>query len=321
MCGANPPDFIGHVSADRRGRSGLGQHESTLGGCGCEGGEDRIQSVERASCVGGCVGHGTAIGVFSGRPGSRFSSVMSVRRGTVPAMTNMTGPAAPPRHQGRSGSTTPGNNPRQNLDGSKHSSAGSLIGYCRVSTSEQNLDRQLDALREAGCDRIFEDHGVSGMRGRRPGLDACLDFLRDDDTLVIQSLDRLGRKTTELLRLVDDLAARDISLRILNLGIDTSTPAGQMVLSVMAALAQMERDILVERTRDGIAAARARGRVGGRPRVLTEEQVSVAVQWRGEGKSWEAIARLLGTSERTIRRRVGEHLVVQGTCPTPPLAS
>lgn len=222
-----------------------------------------------------------------------------------PAMTNTTGIAAPPRPTLTTGSDQPGETPRRNSEGQRYVSAGSLIGYARVSTTSQVLDRQLDALAEVGCDRVFEDHGVSGTRASRPGLDACLNFLRPGDTLVIQSLDRLGRRTGELLRLVDELAARGVSLRILSLGIDTSTPAGQMVLSVMAALAQMERDILVERTKQGIEAARARGRVGGRPRSLTEEQTQVAAGWRDTGRSWTEIARLLGTSERTARRRVG----------------
>lgn len=202
-------------------------------------------------------------------------------------------------------SETSGNNPRRNSGRRTQVSAGSLVGYARVSTSEQVLDRQTDALTEVGCERVFTDHGISGLVSSRPGLDACLDYLRPGDTLVVQSLDRLGRRTAELLRLVEDLATRGVSLRILSLGIDTATPAGQMVLSIMAALSQMERDVLAERTRQGLAAARARGRVGGRPRVLTDEQVRVAADWRSSGRSWTEIARLLGSSERTVRRRVG----------------
>lgn len=220
-------------------------------------------------------------------------------------MTETTVFAAPARPTMTTGLEQSGENPRRNQSGQRYVSAGSMVGYCRVSTSEQILDRQLDALNEAGCDRVFQDQGVSGTRTSRPGLDACLDFLRPGDTLVIQSLDRLGRRTTELLRLVDELSERDVSLCILSLGIDTGTPAGQMVLSVMAALAQMERDVLAERTRQGLAAARARGRVGGRPRALTDEQTQVAAGWREAGRSWTEIARLLGTSERTARRRVG----------------
>lgn len=219
-------------------------------------------------------------------------------------MSETTDFAAPVRPSLATGSEQPGENPRRNSEGQRYVSAGSLIGYARVSTLDQVLDRQLDALNEAGCDRVFQDHGISGTRTSRPGLDTCLDFLRPGDTLVVQALDRLGRRTSELLRLVDELSERGVSLRILSLGIDTGTPAGQMVLSIMAALAQMERDILAERTRQGIKAARARGRVGGRPRALTDEQTQVAVGWREAGRSWTEIARLLGSSERTVRRRV-----------------
>lgn len=222
----------------------------------------------------------------------------------VRAMTETIVFADPARRTIHTDSGHPGETLRRNPEGERYLSAGSLVGYARVSTVEQVLDRQLDALTEVGCDRVFQDHGVSGTQRLRPGLDACLDFLRPGDTLVIQSLDRLGRRTSELLRLVDELCARGVSLRILNLGIDTASPAGQMVLSVMAALSQMERDVLAERTRQGIAAARARGRTLGRPRAFTDEQAQVAVGWRDAGRSWSEIARLLGTSERTVRRRV-----------------
>ena len=223
-------------------------------------------------------------------------------------MANTTGLAAPtcPTRSQAQDLDLDGQNPTSvSEDVSRHVSAGSLVGYARCSTVDQVLDRQVDALTEAGCDRVFTDHGVSGTQSSRPGLDECLNYLRAGDTLCIQALDRLGRRTGALLALCDELAARGVSLRILNLGIDTRTPAGQMVLSVMAALSQMERDILVERTRQGIAAARARGRVGGRPRVLTDSQTDLARSLRDSGKSWNEIGALLGCSERTVRRRVG----------------
>lgn len=177
---------------------------------------------------------------------------------------------------------------------------GHLIGYARVSTAEQVLDRQVDALRAVGCHRIFTEQ-ASGAR-QRPGLDECLDYLRPGDTLVVQALDRLGRKTSDLLLLVEDLAERGVALRVLTLGLDTSTPAGRLVLTVIAALAEMEREVMLERTRDGIAAARARGRVGGRPPALSPEQVALARKLSVEGKTAVAIGRLLGTSDRTVRR-------------------
>lgn len=179
---------------------------------------------------------------------------------------------------------------------------GHLVGYARVSTAEQVLDRQVDALRAVGCDRIFTDQ-ASGAR-QRPGLDDCVDYLRPGDTLVVQALDRLGRKTSDLLLLVEDLDKRGVALQVLTLGLDTSTPAGRLVLTVIAALAEMEREVMLERTRDGIAAARARGRVGGRPPALSPEQVTLARQLSAEGKTAVAIGRLLGTSDRTIRRHL-----------------
>lgn len=226
---------------------------------------------------------------------------------TAPAAANSTDTAAPKRRTTSARSRQGGENPRRNRGtGSRVSAAprGHLIGYARVSRSDQVLDRQLDALREAGCDRVFDDHGVSGAQASRPGLDAMLAYARPGDTIVIQSLDRLGRTTRDLLALVEDLTAHDIGLRILTLGVDTRTPAGTLVLTVVAALAQMERDILRERTIDGLAAARARGRVGGRPRTLTQEQVAVARGWARDGRSAREIARLLGTSDRTVRRHL-----------------
>lgn len=220
-------------------------------------------------------------------------------------MTETTEYADPYCPAGAASAERPGENPRQNAASARQVSAGVLVGYARVSTASQVLDRQVDALNEIGCERVFTDHGVSGLAASRPGLDACLDYLRSGDTLAVQALDRLGRRTSALLRLVDDLAGRGVSLRILNLGVDTGTPAGQAFLTIAAALSQMERDVLTERTRQGLAAARARGRVGGRPRVLTDEQVRVAADWRCSGRSWAEIARLLGSSERTVRRRVG----------------
>jgi DNA invertase Pin-like site-specific DNA recombinase len=213
-------------------------------------------------------------------------------------------PQRPGRRTSRRGSPAAANNVQQLETPSTHVSAGHLIGYARVSRPDQSLDRQHDALRDVGCERVFDDHGVSGARASRPGLDAMLAYVRPGDTVVIQSLDRLGRTTRDLLTLIENLAAREIGLRILTLGVDTRTPAGQLVLTVMAALAQMERDVLRERTIDGLAAARARGRNGGRPRSLTDEQVEVAAEWHSDGRSAREIARLLGSSERTIRRRL-----------------
>ena len=180
-------------------------------------------------------------------------------------------------------------------------SAGSRLGYARVSRDDQNLDRQLDALREAGCDRTFVDEGVSGARASRPGLDEMLLYVRPGDAIVVQALDRLGRRTSELLRLVEVWKVQGI-VSILNLGIDTNTSAGKLVLTIMSSLAEMEREVLRERTIDGLAAARRRGKRGGRPPATSPAQRREALRMRKDGRSLWEIAQILGCSERTIRR-------------------
>ncbi len=153
----------------------------------------------------------------------------------------------------------------------------SLIGYARISTSEgdQVLDRQLDALQAAGCERVFEDR-ASAAKADRPGLAACLDHLRKGDVLVVLDLDRLGRLATELVALIDQLAERGVAFKALNSPMDTTTPAGRAFLQIQAAFAEMERNVIRQRVREGLAAARARGRQGGRPRVMTAEKLRYA---------------------------------------------
>jgi DNA invertase Pin-like site-specific DNA recombinase len=152
-----------------------------------------------------------------------------------------------------------------------------VIGYARVSTREEGqiLDRQMDAFKVAGCDRVFEDR-ASGARADRPGLAACLDYLRSGDILVVLDLDRLGRRAGELIRLVDELESRGIGFRALNASFDTTTPAGRAFLQIQAAFAEMERNLIRQRVNEGLAAARARGRNGGRPRVMTLERLRYA---------------------------------------------
>jgi DNA invertase Pin-like site-specific DNA recombinase len=152
-----------------------------------------------------------------------------------------------------------------------------LVGYARVSSREERqvLDRQVDALRVAGCERIYDDRG-SGASADRPGLSACLDYLRRDDVLVVLDLDRLGRRAGELIRLVDELDRRGVGFRALNAPFDTTTPAGRAFLQIQAAFAEMERNLISQRISEGIAAARARGRKGGRPRVMTPERLRYA---------------------------------------------
>ena len=145
----------------------------------------------------------------------------------------------------------------------------SLIGYAPVSTAEgrQVLDRPLDALNAAGCERVFEDH-ASGATSERPNLTACLDYLRQGDVLVVLVLDRLGRRAGELITLIDKLDQRGIGFRALNSPMDTTTPAGR-AFQIQAAFAEMERNIIRQRVREGVKAARARGRKSGRPRIMT----------------------------------------------------
>ena len=168
-----------------------------------------------------------------------------------------------------------------------------LIGYARVSTIEQDLALQLDALRAAGATRIFEDRGVSGARTERPGLNAALSFLRDGDTLVVWKLDRLGRSMTHLLQTVSELEGRGVGFRSLTENIDTTTPTGRLVFHIFGALGQFERDLIRERTNAGLAAAAARGRKGGRPTAATPERLARARQLIASGLTVrEAAARV-----------------------------
>lgn len=142
------------------------------------------------------------------------------------------------------------------------------IGYARVSTQEQNLNSQIDELEKAGCKKIFKEKASSVKE--RPEFEKCLEYLRPGDTLVVWKLDRLGRTTKKLLQLADDLQEKQINLQILTLGVDTSTAAGRLFFTVMAGLAEMERELVRERTNAGLAAARARGKTGGRKPIDPE---------------------------------------------------
>ena len=147
------------------------------------------------------------------------------------------------------------------------------IGYARVSTDDQNLALQEDALKEAGCERIFYDK-ISGAKSERPGLQEALGFLRDgEDVLVVWRLDRLGRSLKDLIELVNHLEERKIGFKSLQDPVDTTSPGGMLVFHIFGALAEFERNLIRERTKAGLAAARARGKKGGRRRALNEEQI------------------------------------------------
>lgn len=140
-----------------------------------------------------------------------------------------------------------------------------MVGYARVSTEEQNLDLQVDALTRAGCERIFQDRGVSGALASRPALDKAIERLQPGDTLVTWKLDRLGRSLSHLIHVVTSLEGKGVAFRSLSEAIDTGTASGRLLFHVMGALAEFERSLISERTKAGMAAARARGKVLGRP--------------------------------------------------------
>ncbi|AJZ56761.1 hypothetical protein OI25_7572 [Paraburkholderia fungorum] len=178
-----------------------------------------------------------------------------------------------------------------------------LVGYARVSTLDQNLALQIAALKKAGCKKIYEDQ-VSGLRTIRPGLQTALEVLRAGDTLVVWKLDRLGRSVKGLVDLVSELETRKVHFRSLTDSIDTSTPAGRFFFHVMASLAQMERELLAERTRAGLAAAKSIGRTGGRKRSMTDSKIASARKLLTSGMPPREVAKNLGVSIPTLYRWV-----------------
>jgi DNA invertase Pin-like site-specific DNA recombinase len=181
---------------------------------------------------------------------------------------------------------------------------GHLLGYARVSTTDQHPQLQVDALNTAGCYRVFTET-ASGARSDRPTLAQLLDQLRPGNTLVVWKLDRLGRSLRHLVDTVTGLAERGIRFRSHQEAIDTTTPGGKLVFHVFAALAQFERDLIRERTAAGLAAARARDRHGGRPSVMTAHKARVAQEMYRSGQySVSAIATTLGVSRASIYRHL-----------------
>lgn len=176
-----------------------------------------------------------------------------------------------------------------------------LIGYARVSTQDQNLDLQVDALTKAGCKKIFDDK-ISGSRAERPGLTKALEMLREDDTLVVWKLDRLGRSVKNLVNLVGELHKQGIQFKSLTDAIDTGTPSGRFFFHVMASLAEMERELTVERTRAGLEVARQLGRKGGRKRQMTDSKIESAKKLLANGVPPRDVAKNLGVSVPTLYR-------------------
>ncbi|GAB3986591.1 recombinase family protein [Actinoallomurus acanthiterrae] len=178
------------------------------------------------------------------------------------------------------------------------------VGYARVSTTDQDAQLQRDALNAAGCTRIFEDK-ASGKSADRPQLSAALDYLRAGDTLVVWQLDRLGRSLIDLVTIVDGLHQRGIGFKVLQgtlANIDTTTDDGKLFFTIIAAMAEYERSLIRNRTKAGLAAAKAQGRTGGRPTVINDDLLTVARARRANGESVSSIAKALGVSRATLYR-------------------
>ncbi|MDR2904046.1 MAG: recombinase family protein [Clostridiales bacterium] len=180
-----------------------------------------------------------------------------------------------------------------------------LLGYARVSTQDQNLDRQLDELRQAGCEKIYEEK-VTGTHTDRPELTKLLENARSGDTVIILELTRLSRSTKDLFALIDQLGQRGIDIKSLKEAwIDTTTPQGKLMFTILAGLAQFERDLLSQRTKEGLAAAKARGRQGGRPRIRNEKANIVTALYK-QGVSQREIAKQTELSRSTIKRIIND---------------
>lgn len=180
------------------------------------------------------------------------------------------------------------------------------IGYGRVSTADQTARSQEDALKAAQVDRLFVDT-FTGTKMSRPELDKALDQLRAGDVLVITRLDRLGRSTKDLLNIVSHLEERGVQLEVLEQSIDTSTPEGKLFFTMVAAFAEFEREIMRSRTIDGLAAARARGKLGGRKPVMSQTRIEAAYKMYSDGRQVSDIADIFGVSRPTIYRAIEKH--------------
>ncbi|MDA8352815.1 MAG: recombinase family protein [Firmicutes bacterium] len=179
-----------------------------------------------------------------------------------------------------------------------------LVGYARVSTHDQNLNLQTDALREHGCEKIFTDH-VSGGKFTRKGLEEALEYIRPGDTLVVWKLDRLGRSLKHLIEVVNNLHEKGIGFQSLRENMDTTSSGGKLIFHVFGALAEFEREIIRERTQAGLTAARARGKLGGRPRVMDEKKIKMAqTLMQDPNYSVREICETLQVSKATLYRHL-----------------
>ena len=179
------------------------------------------------------------------------------------------------------------------------------IGYCRVSTDDQETALQVDALERAGCDRIYRDEGKTGRTMSRPALQELLGDIEEGDTLTVWKLDRLGRSVVDLIRLLDDLRAQGVEFASVTEGIDTNTAGGRMFYAMLAAMAQYESEIISERTKAGQAAAKRRGKHIGRPSALTPYQLTEARKMHDKGQTMRDIARHFNVDYSAVRRACG----------------
>lgn len=179
---------------------------------------------------------------------------------------------------------------------------GDLVGYARVSTVDQDHDLQVDALNEAGCVKVFTEK-ASGAKADRPALLAAMEYMREGDTLVVWKLDRLGRSLTQLIKTVEELSANGMGFKCLtNEAIDTTNASGKLVFNIFAALSEFERELIQERTKAGLQAAKRRGRVGGRPRLVDDAKLNAARALIASDISVRDAAEQIGVNYRTLYR-------------------
>lgn len=175
------------------------------------------------------------------------------------------------------------------------------VGYARVSTTDQNLDAQIDALTASGCEKVFEEK-ASGAKNDRPVLAEAIRFVRKGDVIVTTKLDRVARSLPHLLEIMDHLNREEVGFQSLTEEINTTTPGGRLVFHVMAAISEFERDLIRERTSAGLNAAKARGRIGGRPRKMTAEKIKAAEKLLASGTPVRDVADMFGVSVPTLYR-------------------
>ena len=181
-----------------------------------------------------------------------------------------------------------------------------VFGYARVSTEQQNLDRQLDALKKYGVDTIYNEK-MTGTKRNRPELSKMLDRMTEGDTVVVKSLSRLGRSTKDLIELVELFQSKGVHLVSLKESIDTSTSTGKLLFTLMSAIAQFERDVIADRTREGLRSARARGRTGGRPRISSDKVKQAVKLYNTNQYSVKEIEELTGVKKSTLYRNLKQN--------------